>query len=568
VNAVSQPIPAAVNSTPLSTPLQKVAKWVKERPNEIFLRQPIDGKLVDFTWTEVDNQMRRMASAFLNMGLQPGDRVAILAKNCAEWFITDFALQLVGMISVPLYPLQSPDSIKYVMEHSNSKAIVLGKLDDALSMEPGIPENVKRIAMPYANPMRVDYQWQDLLKNNQPHQGKANNHPDDLFTIIYTSGTTGNPKGVMHSYATYAFGCENTGKTLTLGHADRYLSYLPLSHIAERFMVMGTSIFAGATVYFVESLDTFARDLQTAKPTVFFAVPRIWKKFQQQINDKLPEKKLNLLLSIPLVNRLIKNKIRKALGLNKARIMVSGASPIALSLLEWYHKLGIEINEGYGVTENLAYGPTLNLPGKVKMGTVGSVHALPGTEVKLTDEGEVIIRSGSLMRGYYMDDAKTAETIRNGWLHTGDRGEIDADGYLRITGRTKDAFKTSKGKFVQPNKLEGLLARNTDFEQICVAGSGHTQPFVLIELTADARSRLPGRKKDLENSIWNTITEVNKELDHHELINRAFIIKDIWSPENGMLTPTLKIKRNIVEDKYAALAETYRDTKDRVVWED
>jgi len=196
VNAVSQPIPAAVNSTPLSTPLQKVAKWVKERPNEIFLRQPIDGKLVDFTWTEVDNQMRRMASAFLNMGLQPGDRVAILAKNCAEWFITDFALQLVGMISVPLYPLQSPDSIKYVMEHSNSKAIVLGKLDDALSMEPGIPENVKRIAMPYANPMRVDYQWQDLLKNNQPHQGKANNHPDDLFTIIYTSGTTGNPKGV------------------------------------------------------------------------------------------------------------------------------------------------------------------------------------------------------------------------------------------------------------------------------------------------------------------------------------------------------------------------------------
>lgn len=565
MNAISKP--SAGTTTVVPTPLEKIATWVQTRPNDIFLRQPVDGNLIDFTWKEVDNQLRRMAAAFLDMGLEPGDRVAILAKNCAEWFITDYALQMVGLISVPLYPLQSPDSIEYVLNHSGSKAILIGKLDDPTSMESGIPDHVKRIAMPYPMEMRVDYHWNDLLDSNQPYQGKANNKQDDLLTIIYTSGTTGNPKGVMHTYATFGFGAEASVNKMNMDGNDRYLSFLPLSHIAERFMVLGTSTFAGATVYFVESLDTFARDLQASSPTVFFAVPRIWKKFQQQINDKLPQKKLDLLLSIPLINRLIKRKIAKGLGLSKARIIISGASPIARSLLDWYDAIGIEINEGYGMTENLAYGPAINLPGEVKLGTVGSVHALPGSEVQLTEEGEVIVRSPTLMTGYYLDEEKTAETIRDGWLHTGDRGEIDQDGYLRITGRTKDAFKTSKGKFIQPNKIEGLLARNTDFEQICVAGSGHSQPFVLVELTEEARSHLPARKKELENSILNTITEVNKELDHHELISRVFVIKDIWSPENGMLTPTLKIKRNLVEDRYAELSEKYRDSKDKVVWE-
>jgi len=565
VNAISKP--SAGMTTVVPTPLEKIATWVQTRPNDIFLRQPVDGNLIDFTWKEVDNQLRRMAAAFLDMGLERGDRVAILAKNCAEWFITDYALQMVGLISVPLYPLQSPDSIEYVLNHSGSKAILIGKLDDPTSMESGIPDHVKRIAMPYPMEMRVDYHWNDLLDSNQPYQGKANNQQDDLLTIIYTSGTTGNPKGVMHTYATFGYGAEASVNKMDMDANDRYLSFLPLSHIAERFMVLGTSTFAGATVYFVESLDTFARDLQASSPTVFFAVPRIWKKFQQQINDKLPQKKLDLLLSIPLINRLIKRKIAKGLGLSKARIIISGASPIARSLLDWYDAIGIEINEGYGMTENLAYGPAINLPGEVKLGTVGSIHALPGSEVQLTEEGEVIVRSPTLMTGYYLDEEKTAETIRDGWLHTGDRGEIDQDGYLRITGRTKDAFKTSKGKFIQPNKIEGLLARNTDFEQICVAGSGHSQPFVLVELTEEARSHLPARKKELENSILNTITEVNKELDHHELISRVFVIKDIWSPENGMLTPTLKIKRNLVEDRYAELSEKYRDSKDKVVWE-
>ena len=517
-------------NTTYATPLEKVALRVKTTPNAVFLRQPIDGQYKEFTWKEVDNQARRIATALQGLGLEKGDRVAILAKNSAEWFITDYAIQLASLISVPLYPLQSAESIEYVLNHSESKAIIIGKLDDAKSMEPGIPAGIIRVGMPYAIDMKIDHKWNDLLAKSEPSKEQPVHPMDDLMTLIYTSGTTGNPKGVMHTYRTFSFGAQNAVEALSINDQDRFLSFLPLSHIAERFMVLGCATYSGAQVSFVESLDTFAENLQNTLPTVFFAVPRLWKKFQQQISAKMPEEKLNKMLRIPLLNRIVRGKIKKALGLNKARMVVSGASPISRSLLEWYSKIGIDINEGYGMTENLAYGPAINMPGAVKIGTVGSVTALPHSTVKITDDGEIIVQSPSLMTGYYLEPEKTAETIRDGWLHTGDRGEIDSDGYLTITGRVKDVFKTSKGKFVQPNSIEGLLQRNTNIEQICVAGSGHSQPIVLIELTEDAKSKLPEGAKAIEDHIMTTVVEVNKELEHHEIIDRIFVVDDVWTP--------------------------------------
>jgi long-chain acyl-CoA synthetase len=555
------------SQTNCKTPLEKVSQWVNSTPDAIFLRQPVDGQYREFSWREVDDQTRRIAAAFKGLGLEKGDRVAILAKNTAEWFITDYAIQMAGLISVPLYPLQTADSIRYVLEHSGSRALVIGKLDEPKDMEPGIPDGVIRIGMPYPMEMRIDQDWDDLLARYEPMTGDPVRQPEELMTIIYTSGTTGNPKGVMHTYGNFSFGCQNAVTTLSINSKDRFLSFLPLSHIAERFMVLGNATYAGAPVWFVESLATFGQNLQDASPTVFFAVPRLWKKFQQQINDKIPEQKLERLLSIPIVKGLIRKKVKKALGLQDARIVVSGASPISRSLLEWYAKIGIEINEGYGMTENLAYGPAINLPHAVKLGTVGSVNALPFNEVKITEEGEIIVRSPTLMTGYYLEPEKTAETIRDGWLHTGDRGEIDDDGYLTITGRVKDVFKTSKGKFVQPNNIEKLMQRDTYIEQICVSGSGHSQPYALIELTEEAKHHLPARKRDIENRILNTTTDVNKELEHHEIVERIFIVKDVWTAENGMLTPTMKIKRNEVEKKYNTLCEKYRDTRTRFVWE-
>ncbi|OUS41017.1 AMP-dependent synthetase [Oleispira antarctica] len=549
-----------------TTPLEMLYQWNETLPDRIFLRQPVNGEYKTYTWAQVNDQARRLAAALLAQGLVKGDRVAILAKNCAEWFITDYAIQLASLISVPLYPMQTPESLEYVLKHSDSKAIIIGKLDGAKGMEPGIPDNITRIAMPYPMDIKVDHKWDQLLANSTPFTDSPVQPMDDLMTIIYTSGTTGNPKGVMHTYRTFSSGSQSATRVLKINKDDRYLSFLPLSHIAERFMVLGCSTYGCSDVSFVESLDTFGENLQTTRPTLLFAVPRIWQKFQQKVNSKLPQAKLNKLLRIPLIKTLIKNKIQKGMGLDKSRMLISGASPITLDLLQWYKDIGFEINEGYGMTENLAYGPALNLPGAVKIGTVGSITAMPNTEIKITTEGEIITRSPSLMTGYYLEPEKTAETIRDGWLHTGDKGEIDSEGYLTITGRIKDVFKTSKGKFVQPNKIECLLQYNELIEQVCIAGSGAPQPICIIELSEAAKLQLKDSKQTIEDNIRATIKQVNQQLEHHEVIERCFIIADIWTTENGLLTPTMKIKRNIVEKHYTALCDQHSTDKNDIIW--
>ena len=549
-----------------TTPLEMLYQWNEEVPNRIFLRQPINGEYKTYTWAQVNDQARRLASSLLAQGLMKGDRVSILSKNCAEWFISDYAIQLAGLISVPLYPMQTPDALEYVLKHSDSKVIIIGKLDGAKKMEPGIPDNIIRIAMPYEMDMRIDHQWDNLLSSNDPIADSPVHPMDDLMTIIYTSGTTGNPKGVMHTYRNFSSGAQNAAQVLKINKDDRYLSFLPLSHIAERFMVLGCSTYGCSDVSFVESLDTFGDNLQTTRPTLLFAVPRIWQKFQQKVNSKLPQEKLDKLLRIPLINKLIRKKIQKGMGLDKSRMLISGASPIALNLLQWYKDIGFEINEGYGMTENLAYGPALNLPGAVKIGTVGSITAMPNTEIKITDQGEITTRAPTLMTGYYLEPEKTAETIRDGWLHTGDRGEIDSDGYLTITGRIKDVFKTSKGKFIQPNKIECLLQHNPLIEQVCVLGSGAPQPVCLIELSEAGQKLARENKSAIESNLKETLKQVNQEVEHHEILDRAFIISDSWTPENGLLTPTMKIKRNMVEKHYTALCEENSSNKTEVIW--
>ena len=549
-----------------TTPLEMLYQWNEQVPNRIFLRQPVNGQYKTYTWAQVNDQARRLASALLAQGLSQGDRVAILSKNCAEWFISDYAIQLAGLISVPLYPMQTPDALEYVLTHSDSKVIIIGKLDGAKTMEAGIPDKVIRIAMPYEMDMRIDHQWDSLLSSVEPITESPVHPMDDLMTIIYTSGTTGNPKGVMHTYRSFSFGAQNATHVLKINKDDRYLSFLPLSHIAERFMVLGCSTYGCSDVSFVESLDTFGDNLQTTRPTLLFAVPRIWQKFQQKVNSKLPQKKLEKLLRIPLINKMIRKKIQKGMGLDKSRMLISGASPIALDLLQWYKEIGFEINEGYGMTENLAYGPALNLPGAVKIGTVGSITAMPNTEIKITDEGEIITRAPTLMTGYYLEPEKTAETIREGWLYTGDKGEIDSDGYLSITGRIKDVFKTSKGKFIQPNKIECLLQHNPLVEQVCVLGSGAPQPVCLIELSEAGKKLAQEDKQAFENRLKEALKHTNQEVEHHEKLDRAFIISDSWTPENGLLTPTMKIKRNVVEKYYTALCDQHSTDKNDIIW--
>ena len=540
-------------------PLERLALWVEKRPDAVWLSQPVNGQWHAFTWAQVDDQARRMATALQALGCAPGERVALLAKNCAEWIIADLAIMLAGLVSVPLYPLQSAESIDYVLRHSQCKAIFLGKLDEPARLAPGIRAEVIRIAMPYPT-IAAQHNWQVLLAAHQPLRDGHVQSPDELLSILYTSGTTGQPKGVMLSAKAFAIAGGRSVKELQITEQDQYFSYLPLSHAAERFLVEMNALYSGGRVAFVESLETFASDLRHVRPTVFFSVPRLWTRFQQGVLEKLPQAKLSRLLGIPLIGGLVARKIRKGLGLDRARILVSGAAAIPRALLDWYQSIGITICEGYGMTEHLAYG-CFNRPGQVRFGTVG--RPMPGNELRIAENGEILLRCPSLMLGYYQDAEKTAETITNGWLHTGDKGEVDAAGYLKITGRVKDIFKTSKGKYIAPAPIEGEIAKNLWVEQVCLMGSNLDQPLALIELSPAAREHA---REQVAADLAQTLQQLNAQLEAHERLSHFVLVSEAWTVDNGCMTPTMKIRRNVLEARFAdQLSEL--DAKQPLHWQ-
>ncbi|WP_347506352.1 AMP-binding protein [Pseudomonas anguilliseptica] len=540
-------------------PLERLALWVEKRPDAVWLSQPVNGQWHDLTWAQVDDQARRMATALHALGCAPGDRVALLAKNCAEWIIADLAIMLAGLISVPLYPLQSAESIDYVLRHSQCKAIFLGKLDEPAKLAPGISAEVMRIAMPYPT-IGANHGWHALLTAHQPLRDSHTQSPDELLSILYTSGTTGQPKGVMLSAKAFAIAGGRSVKELQITEQDQYFSYLPLSHAAERFLVEMTALYSGGRIAFVESLETFASDLRHVRPTVFFSVPRLRTRFQQGVLKKLPQPKLARLLGIPLIGGLVASKIRKGLGLDRARILVSGAAAIPRALLDWYQSIGITICEGYGMTEHLAYG-CFNRPGQVRFGTVG--RPMPGNELRIAENGEIFLRCPSLMLGYYQDPERTAETITDGWLHTGDKGEVDAAGYLKITGRVKDIFKTSKGKYIAPAPIEGEIAKNLWVEQVCLMGSNLDQPLALIELSPAAREQA---REQVAADLAQTLQQLNNQLQPHERLSHFVLVREAWTVDNGCMTPTMKIRRNVLEARFAdQLSEL--DAKQPLHWQ-
>ena len=520
------------------SPLEMLYKWEQEKPNEIYLSQPIDGVWHNWTWKEVGEEVRKMAAYLQSLELPKQTKVGILSKNCAHWIMSDLAIMMSGHTSVPLYPNLSADTLNKILVHSETKVLFVGKLDGFEAMKPGIPADMPCITYPFYS---EDYpKWDVLTKDISPMQENIVRDAQELATIIYTSGTTGDPKGVMHKFYNFSFATTNAVKALPFVN-DSFFSYLPLCHIAERLLVMMGSLYTGGKVSFAESLDTFASNLATASPTVFLGVPRIWTKFQQGILGKLPQKKLNVLLSIPFVSTLIKKKIQKGLGLSKARNIFTGAAPTPAATIKWFEKLGIKIQEAYAMTENTCYSH-VSFKGKIKIGSVG--QALPLCDVKLSEQKEILIKHDALMDGYYKDEEETNKTIIDGWLHTGDEGAIDEDGFLTITGRVKDIFKTSKGKYVAPSPIEMKLSANKNLEQICVVGDGLPQPIVLVVLSERGKAKT---KEDLVASLSKTMEVVNPKLDKHEKLHNIVVVAEDWTIENKLLTPTMKIKRNAIE---------------------
>ncbi|MGL5323367.1 MAG: AMP-binding protein [Aeromonas sp.] len=543
-------------------PLEMLYHWERQCPDRTYLRQTINREYVDFTWGEVADEARRMVTALRHLGLVAGDKVALLSKNCAQWFIADLAMQMGQYVSVPIYPTANVDTIEYVLRHSEAKAIFVGKLDDWKSQEAGVPADLLRIAFPY-DTMPASHQWDDLLEAHEPIPDSPVQAPDALLSLVYTSGSTGKPKGAMLSVERYAWSCEKLVETVSLSQADRGFSYLPLAHITERVYIYGGSLYGGATIAFPESLDTFIEDVKRCRPTVFISVPRLWAMFRIKIHEKLPQNKLALLLKIPLISGLIKRKLQKGLGLDQARVLGCGSAPVSPALLEWYLSIGLKVTEAWGMTENHAYS-TINYPFRAdKIGTVGKAGI--GVTIKISDEGEILCRCEGMMLGYYKDPEHSAEAIdAEGWLHTGDMGKLDREGYLTITGRMKDVFKTAKGKYVAPVPIEGLLGQEPIIEQLCVIGYGMPQPIALVQL---AESAMKGNREEVSARLEAARVRVNDRLESHAKIRGILVVKSPWNIENGVLTPTMKIKRHLLEQKYAQVGDRWPSSQ-VVVWEE
>ncbi|MCV6614736.1 MAG: AMP-binding protein, partial [Cellvibrionaceae bacterium] len=431
------------------TPLEKLYEREQNTPSQLYLRQSVNGDWLDFDWRSFGLHARKIAAFLHSLNLEDGSRIAIHAKNCAEWMMVDVGIMLAGHVSVPLYPGQPEASMRYCLEHSDSKVMFMGRTDNPEALVAAIPEGVVKVGI-WGNKEPVDISSEEIFARFEPYAQSPVPALDQLFTIMYTSGTTGNPKGVMHAYSSVAFTVPRMIAEEKYDHNDRFFSYLPLSHAAERIVVGLMSIYTGSVVHFGEGLDTFVRDLQRVRPTFFFSVPRLWKKFKEGVDAKLPPAKQKILFNIPILSYFIKKKIQKGLGLDKTRKCVTGSAPTPKDLQEWYVNLGLPLMDGYGMTENFIYGCICR--DKPIPGSVGGTYA--DNEVKIGENNEILFKSRAIMQGYYLEPEKTAEVLRDGYYHTGDTGYIDDNGNLYVTGRVSAVFKTTKGKFIKPTTVE------------------------------------------------------------------------------------------------------------------
>jgi long-chain acyl-CoA synthetase len=547
--------------TTLKTPLEMFYHWEATKPDSVYLRQPVNQHWTDYSWAQVGQQARRMAAALQAIG-PPGSSIGILSANCAHWFMADLAIMMSGHVTVPYFITMGADAVGYVLDHSGTQALLVGRTENWNEIKDAIAHTVKLISLPGVS-IEGAQAWEDLVADHEPVAGNPVRDPDELFTIIYTSGTTGLPKGVEHTFGTLGASGASFVK-VELTEAERFFSYLPLAHCAERVAVFLGSLYCGGSVGFNESLASFNDDLRRVNPTIFFAVPRIWTKFQMGIQGKLGADKLNQLLTDPDTAETTGLQIRQALGLGEVRIAITGAAPTPLPLHQWYERIGLPLNEFYGQTELLPI--SCNLPWERKPGTIGK--ALAGIEIKIAGTGEILVSGPGCMKGYYRDPEKTAETLVDGWIHTGDRGELDEDGFLKLTGRVTEIFKTTKGKYVAPMPIESHFAENPYIEQVCLAGAGLPETILLAVLSEAGRNTA---RNTVSKDLRQLLEQINAKLEHHERISHILLSEETWTIENNLMTPTMKIKRGALEDKYmerlVTLSESGTGKTEPIVWE-
>ena len=550
----------------------KFYEWEKVFKDKPYLRQPIGETWEEYTWGEVGNMARRLASGLKSLNLREGAHIGIYSKNCREWIISDLAIVMAGYVSVPFFPSLNGKELSYIMDYGDVDALFIGKIETWDDIKDDLPNEMPIIRFPkYEGCSNVTkgYEWHEFINSHEPIENPNKPKLSDLWTIIFTSGTTGNPKGVMLTYQAIdgiKVVLDDPNNPLGIKHTGNndFISYLPLNHIFERVVIEWCSFRYGGTISFVESIETFGQNLKEVQPHVFAAAPRVWTKLQMGILSKFPQKRLDTLLKIPLLSTILKKLIRKGLGFSRVRVTVSGSAPMPVELIEWFRKVGVYITNGYGMTENCAICSSVDGRDFDKLNTVGKPQK--GVELKIDEgTGEILMRGPFVMIGYYKNEELSNETLRGGWLHTGDKGFLDDDGYLHITGRVADSFKTSKGEYIEPLTLEQFFVNMNEIEEVCVVGLGIAQPMCLIQLSEIGNST---SRDNLSKMFLDTLESINSNLVNYKKISTLVIVEDEWSQENGIVGPTQKLKRGAVDEKYNKNYLSWHESDQKLIFED
>jgi long-subunit acyl-CoA synthetase (AMP-forming) len=546
-----------------------------QRADQVYLTQPLgQGQVRAYTWRETLDEARRMARHLQSQGFKQGTRIGLITKNCAHFIMAELAIWLAGGTTVALFPTESADNIRFVLAHSETQLLFVGKLDRWALQSTGVPEGLACIALPLSDALahQPDLpRWEDIVARTAALNGRITRDAQDLALLAYTSGSTGEPKGVMHSFGGISDASERTMALINerTGHPSqhRVLSYLPLSHVFERSKIACWSLVAGNVhVFFSESLATFVDDLKRARPNSFISVPRLWLKFQHGVFAKIPAQQLGAALADPVKGPVVAKQVLASLGLDAVVSAGSGSAPISAELIAWYRKLGLDLMEGYAMTEDFAYSHG-SLPQYNEPGYVG--RALPGVQSRLSDEGEILVKSPGCMVGYYKRPDLTAQAFtEDGYFRTGDCGHFEPNGMLKLTGRIKELFKTTKGKYVAPAPIESQLNNHPMIELSVVSGAGQSAACALVQLSEQhqAHRQDPALREQIELELARLLEETNATLNDHEQLRMMVVMNVPWTIDNGRLTATLKIKRSAIEASIRQGLDGWYAQPGQVLW--